>query len=222
MLAPLSPAELDEAIVQPAARVGVAFDDGVVADLIAEAVAQPARCRCCSSRWPSCTTGASTAMIGRQALDDVGGMAGAIGRRAEEVYAGLDDAAGSDARGRCSAVSSRPAHGAPDTRRRARLGELSPGMRAVADEFVAARLLVADRDPATREPTVEVAHEALLTRWSRLVGWVDEDRRWLAQLQHLSAAARAWDEAGRARRRALPRRPTGSGDRGARRETRGR
>ena len=45
--------------------------------------------------------------------------------------------------------------------------------------FVAARLLVADRDPATREPTVEVAHEALLTRWSRLVGWVDEDRRWL-------------------------------------------
>ena len=70
-------------------------------------------------------------------------------------------------------------------------------MREVADMFVAARLLVADRDPATREPTVEVAHEALLTRWSRLVDWVDEDRRWLTQLQHLSAAARAWDDGGR-------------------------
>ena len=33
VLAPLSPAELDEAIVQPAARVGVTFEDGVVADL---------------------------------------------------------------------------------------------------------------------------------------------------------------------------------------------
>ena len=49
VLAPLSPAELDEAIVQPTAHVGVAFDDGVVAALIAEAVSSPARCRCCSS-----------------------------------------------------------------------------------------------------------------------------------------------------------------------------
>ena len=38
VLAPLSPAEVEEAIVQPAARVGVTFDDGVVADLVAEAV----------------------------------------------------------------------------------------------------------------------------------------------------------------------------------------
>ena len=90
-----------------------------------------------------------------------------------------------------------PGMSAPDTRRRALFGELSTGMREVADLFVAARLLVADRDPATREPTVEVAHEALLTRWSRLVDWVEEDRRWLTQLQHLSTAARAWDDGGR-------------------------
>ena len=117
-------------------------------------------------------------------------MAGAIGRRAEEVFRGLDESAARRRADRCSAGSSRPGSGGPDTRRRARLGELSTGMREVADEFVAARLLVADRDPATREPTVEVAHEALLTRWSRLVDWVDEDRRWLDQLQHLAAAAR--------------------------------
>ena len=196
VLAPLSPAELDEAIVQPAARVGVAFEDGVVADLIAEAVSSPGSLPLLQFTLTELYDRRVDAVISRQALDDVGGMAGAIGRRAEEVYAGLDAARQPEARALFGRLVA-PGHGAPDTRRRARLGELSPGMRAVADEFVAARLLVADRDPATREPTVEVAHEALLTRWSRLVGWVDEDRRWLAQLQHLSAAARAWDEAGR-------------------------
>ena len=104
---------------------------------------------------------------------------------------------GAATRARSSAVSSHRARVRPTPAGRALFGELSAGMREVADLFVAARLLVADRDPATREPTVEVAHEALLTRWSRLVDWVDEDRRWLTQLQHLSAAARAWDDGGR-------------------------
>ena len=70
-------------------------------------------------------------------------------------------------------------------------------MRSVADRFVEARLLVSDRDPATREPTIEVAHEALLVRWSRLTAWIHDDERWLVHVQHLSAAARAWDAAGR-------------------------
>ena len=41
VLTPLSPSELDEAIVLPAARAGVRFDDGVLADLIGEAVSNP-------------------------------------------------------------------------------------------------------------------------------------------------------------------------------------
>ena len=41
VLAPLSPAELEEAIVGPAADAGVVFDEGVVAELVAEAVTYP-------------------------------------------------------------------------------------------------------------------------------------------------------------------------------------
>ena len=67
------------------------------------------------------------------------------------------------------------------------------GSRAVAAQLVDARLLVADRDQATREPTIEVAHEALLTRWDRLAGWIADDRRWMTQLHHLATAARAWN-----------------------------
>jgi DNA-binding SARP family transcriptional activator/tRNA A-37 threonylcarbamoyl transferase component Bud32/WD40 repeat protein len=196
VLSPLAPAELDEAIVQPATRVGVTFEDGVVADLTAEAVTYPGSLPLLQFTLTELYDRRRDGTIGREALAGIGGMAGAIGRRAEEVFVGLDDGLRSDARelfGRLVA----PGRRSPDTRRRALLSELSPGMRTVADDYVAARLLVTDRDPATREPTIEVAHEALLPRWSRLVGWVDEDRRWLAQMQHLSVAARAWDDAGR-------------------------
>ena len=84
--------------------------------------------------------------------------------------------------------------GEPPTRRRARISELSDRVRAVVEPFVAARLLVADRDDASREPVIEVAHESLLTHWPRLEAWTADDRRWLEQLQHLAAAAHSWDE----------------------------
>ena len=104
-------------------------------------------------------------IISRQALEGVGGMAGAIGRRAEEVFR-----MGSTNKGAATPRSSSPVW---SHRGRARLtpaggrllGELSAGMREVPDMFVTARLLVADRDPGDCEPTAEVAHEALLTRW---------------------------------------------------------
>ena len=47
-------------------------------------------------------------------------------------------------------------------------------MGAVLATFGDARLLVFDRDLISRSPTAEVAHEALLTGWPRLVGWIDE------------------------------------------------
>ncbi len=131
-----------------------------------------------------------------RSLEELGGLGGAIGRRAEDIYNSLDEEMQTQTRqlfGRLVA----PGHGAPDTRRRARFSELSERDKKVADRFVQARLLVADRDIATREPVIEVAHEALLANWPRLREWLEADRRWLAQLQHVATATRAWDEAGR-------------------------
>ena len=97
----------------------------------------------------------------------------------------------------CSVGSLPPVRAHPDTRRRARFSELSEPDRTVADRFVQARLLVADRDLATREPVIEVAHEALLVNWPRLREWLEADRRWLAQLQHLATTTRTWDHGSR-------------------------
>ena len=65
------------------------------------------------------------------------------------------------------------------------------------DAFGVARLLTFDRHQRTREPTVEIAHEALIAHWPRLRSWVDEDRSGLVVLRHLTNSARAWDAASR-------------------------
>ena len=44
----------------------------------------------------------------------------------------------------------------------------------------------------TRSPTVEIAHEALLTEWARLRGWIDDSRDDLRQHRRLAASAAEW------------------------------
>ena len=44
---------------------------------------------------------------------------------------------------------------------------------------------------------VEVTHEALLTHWPRLAGWLAEDEQGRALRRHLAPAAAEWDAAGR-------------------------
>ena len=65
------------------------------------------------------------------------------------------------------------------------------------DSFGAPPAPVADRDPETREPTVEVAHEALLHEWDRLHAWIEGAREDLRVSARISAAAREWTQADR-------------------------
>ena len=77
--------------------------------------------------------------------------------------------------------------GRPDTRRRVARStldalDLDPAaIDRVLDTFGRLRILTFDREPASREPTVEIAHEALLDAWPRLRGWIDEARDDLRQ-----------------------------------------
>ncbi|MEU5217418.1 WD40 repeat domain-containing protein [Streptomyces sp. NPDC020807] len=67
----------------------------------------------------------------------------------------------------------------------------SGDMAVVLERLVGARLITRDHD------TVDLAHEALLTAWPRLRGWIDEDRERLRRLRHLTEAAAGWQELGR-------------------------
>ncbi|MFE4589788.1 nSTAND1 domain-containing NTPase [Streptomyces laurentii] len=124
-----------------------------------------------------------------------GGVAHAVGNTAERVFDRLDAAERRIAR-RLFLGLVTVGEDTADSRRRVRREQLLDAIpdraraEAVLAAFTTKRLLVQDRD------TVAITHEALLTAWPRLRGWIDDDRPRNLVLQDLDAAARAWAAAG--------------------------
>jgi basic membrane lipoprotein Med (substrate-binding protein (PBP1-ABC) superfamily) len=70
-------------------------------------------------------------------------------------------------------------------------------IQEVLRRFGERRLLSFDSDPLTGAPTVEVAHEALLTAWPMLDRWIGESRDELRRHASLTTALREWQLADR-------------------------
>ena len=194
----LAPDELERAIVEPAHRAGCEFEPGLVSEITADVTDQPGALPllqyALTELWDQRVSG----LLTRDAYRELGGVAGALTQRAEELYESSDTDERTEVRrifGRLVTLG----EGTEDTRRRVLRAEFAAGTASdtVVERYGAARLLSFDTDPATREPTVEVAHEALIRQWSRLRAWLDEDRDGLRLERHLQAAAMEWDAAGR-------------------------
>ena len=126
-----------------------------------------------------------------EAYEDLGGIGGALARRAEELYEATAVEQRDDVH-RLFTQLVTPGDDSDDLRRRATVEELADVAPRVIDAYRANRLLVTDHHPITREPTVEVAHEALLREWPRLAGWIDEDRDTIRVRRSLTLAAHDW------------------------------
>jgi WD40 repeat protein len=131
----------------------------------------------------------------KKAYQDVGGVLGALTRKAEEVFSGLSEDEQDVAKTLFLRLVS-VGEGADDTRRRAHYADLvalhPDTMPSVINVFGDARLLTFDRDSTTRETTVEVAHEAIIRHWSQLQIWLDEFRDDFRQFRLLRTALEQW------------------------------
>ncbi|MEO6015393.1 MAG: hypothetical protein ABIQ30_17630, partial [Devosia sp.] len=90
-----------------------------------------------------------------------------------------------------------PNTGSP-RRRVARMAEVPQEARPLIELMVEQRLLATDIDSATKEQTIEPAHEALLRQWGALDGWLVEDSADLSTIEALRRAASEWDANARA------------------------
>lgn len=196
LVTPLTRAELRQVITQPAVAHGVLLEPGlaeVIGDDVAGARgALPMLQFALKELYRRQESGVMTLAAYRS----MGGVSGAITSRAEELLTAFDESRQTAVRQLFERLVVQ-GDGANDTCRIARRSELEVDDQEMIEVLVAERLLSVDRDPMTREPTVEVAHAALLTHWPRLRSWLDEDRDWILQRQRLAAAALAWHEAGR-------------------------
>ena len=177
--------------------VGVTLEPGLAATIVRDVGDQPGTLPLLQYALTELFEQRDGRVLTLSAYQDSGGVKGALGRRAEKIYDELNEESKSLARQlflRLVAIG----EGIEDTRRRVLRSELEAiatadqrpqtadeisdfGFRisdlsSVVDSYGSARLLTFDRDPATRGPTVEVAHEALLREWERLRIWLDESR----------------------------------------------
>ncbi len=139
------------------------------------------------------------------ALESSGGVAGAIQAAADAALRQVAPAASVEERRSLVRRSFVPRLARVDReskafqRRVARRADiLDPTAAALLDAFVDRRLLVRKGDGA--EATIEVSHEALLRRWTLLVGLLEEDRDALSMLDGVLEAAEEWSQAPAGRR----------------------
>ncbi|HET9910159.1 MAG TPA: helix-turn-helix domain-containing protein [Anaerolineales bacterium] len=202
---PLTTEELERAIESPAKRVGLKIDDGVVPAIIHDLGDQPGALPLLQYSLTELFEKRKDNTVTRVAYQAIGGVLGAVGKRAEQVFTGLDVASQGMARQLFLRLVTL-GEGVEDTRRRVLLSELeslvkygsnegslsATETKPVLDSFGQARLLTFDRDPLTSEPTVEIAHEVLIQAWSRLRNWLADSRENLHVQRQIMSATREW------------------------------
>ena len=198
LVGPMDVAELRRVVVQPAGRAGATVEpellDLVLRDLAPrggapEPSALPLLSHALRATW-------QRAPSSRLTVTDylsVGGVAGAVQRSAEEVYASLTPDARAEAHRIFAQLVNLDEEGLV-TRRRLRHEDLAEGNEthaAVIEAFVHGRILT------TTEDTVQISHEVLLEAWPRLREWISDDRDALRVRRRVSDTAALWDEHGR-------------------------
>jgi WD40 repeat protein len=133
------------------------------------------------------------------AYDQLGGMEGALARRADEEYAKLPGhvqaalpavfrALVTVRQGEDEAIVAQPV-----------LRDVfaaSPEQNTLIEAFIRARLFVSDRTGGEQKALVRLAHEALLRCWPRLTQWLTANREFLRIRARVSEEAGRWRSEG--------------------------
>ena len=192
---------LARAIAQPAREVGVDLEPGLVTRIVDDVKDEPGGLPLMQYALTELFATREHDTLTLDGYHRTGGVLGALGRRAEEIYQHLSND-GREATRHLFLRLITVDELADDTRRRVRQTELRAlGINPVVlddvlQQFGAYRLLAFDRDAPTRTPTIEVAHEALIREWDRLRTWVDERREDLLIHRRIQVAVRDWEDSG--------------------------
>ncbi|WP_327092341.1 hypothetical protein OIE66_17345 [Nonomuraea sp. NBC_01738] len=186
----MSPAELREAIVKPAAAANLIVQRELTTRIIDEVSGQPGGLPLMSHALLETWRRHHGKALTVAAYETAGGIRGAVAHTAEGLYAGLTPVQRARLRHLLLRLVTPGEAGAHDTRRpvaRAELEAADPGS-PLLERLAEARLITLD------DTTADLAHEALLTAWPRLRAWVEGDRERLRVHRRLSEAADLWQE----------------------------
>lgn len=197
LVLPLTPQEIEEAVVAPVKRVGLSVEQGLVNTIVKDVKQQPGALPLLQYALTELFEHREGRVLTLKAYEEIGGTSGALARRAEELYNGFS-AIEKEATRQLFLRLVALGEGAEDTRRRVTQEEIfsleryAQVLPTVIDVYGKYRLLTFDHDPQNRASTVEVAHEALIRQWERLRNWLDDNREGLRTQRRLTQASDEW------------------------------
>ena len=196
---PLDREALEQVVRQPAELLGVSFEnDEAVEQIVAAAVRQPGALPLLSDLLSD----AWSEMLKREDPNGVLRLppgfldiSRPLADKGERFLAANADGEDELRRLITLKLSLQPREG-EILRRRARRGECSAEQWALLEAMSqpAWRLIVISAEGG--EPTAEVAHEALLRHWPRVVDWLAESREFLVWRSRFEVDYRSWEDAG--------------------------
>ncbi|WP_242054562.1 eIF2A-related protein [Nostoc sp. FACHB-190] len=207
LIAPMDGTELRKAMEMQAAQVGLRFEPGlsntILDDVQGEPGAMPLLQHALLELWKR----RHGRWLQSGEYEAIGGVRMAIAQTADDVYNTLSLSEQEQVKNifiRLTRLDDSVIQGdiRRDTRRRVWLDELVPTGSTAASikELVnrlageGARLVVTSIDSSTSKEEVEVAHEALIRYWPRLLNWLDENRTNLQLRETIRQAALDWDK----------------------------
>jgi conflict system STAND superfamily ATPase/CHAT domain-containing protein len=202
LVTPMTRDELRRAIVEPARRAGLQYEAGLVDTIMAEVGGESGALPLLEDTLLELWQGRAGGWLTLARYREIGGVRGAIAKRADSVYDGLSAPQRDIARRILLRLVSLGS-GSDVTRRRATLAELQPGsadpeaadVATVLQELIAARLIITSRDVAG--DVVDLAHEALINNWPTFRTWIEENRAALRLHRRIAEIAGEWDTAQR-------------------------
>ena len=201
-LLPLTTDELEEAAQEPAAHRGVTFEPALLAELLTDVLGEPGALPLFQYALTELFDRRTGSQLTLDAYRSLGGVRGVLSRRADDLFHRLtlhEQEAARQLFLRLVTITEQEQW----SRRRVPASEIVAidvdvvTMQSVIDELGRHRFLSFDRDHGTGAPTVEVAHEALLSEWDRLRGWIDEGRVDIARRATLDTALAEWSQSER-------------------------
>lgn len=199
---PLSAAELRTSITAPAELVGLKFEQGLVDTLLQDILGEPAALPLLQFTLLKLWEHREHNYITWDAYRRLGGGRLALANSADAFYDNLILEEQVTAR-RILLRLVRAGDGLEITSNRIRLdslyqtGEADDRVSRVLAKLSNARLVRLTAGDVTSDTQIEVAHEALVRNWPRLVAWLEEEREIIRQRQRLTDAAQQWAMLGR-------------------------
>lgn len=197
---PMTPQEVESAVVEPARAAGTTVEPRLVAQLVADMADNPGALPLLQFTLFDLYERASAEALTLEAYQRIGGLNGALTGGADDLLSELDEEGRALAeqlmmrmvqKGRALSTS-RPVL----VRDLIDLGADPVALQSVLEAFGTRRLLTFDRD-ASGAAIVEIAHEFLISEWPQMETWLSDHSDDLDRLYVLEVAVADWVESDR-------------------------